>query len=141
MTKLELIEDYIFNVYLFTSNPDGWCVKNKVTGRNIILQKLIKEIEQIFPNMESTKVVTNWWATNLTTTNQRVMWFMSPYRLILGNKIAKGWDIVDGGGKEFDLDKLIEHMPSHQNKNQIERLYREWFDDKLLEANVKLMGR
>ncbi len=138
MNKVELIEDYIINVYLFSSNADGWCIHNKVTGRNIILQKLISEVERIFPNMGATNIVTKWWARNIVSTNERVKWFMSDYRLVLGNKMVKAWDIVNSGGKEFNFDDLLKYMPTHQHNEKIIELFDKWFDDKLLEANVKL---
>ena len=134
----QLIEDYILNAYSFSSNADGWCVYNKLTGRNIVLQKLISELERIFPYMDSTNIVTKWWASNIVAINERVKWFMSDYRLVLGTKRVKAWDIVDGGGKELDLNDLLKLMPNHHNKQIIE-LFDEWFDDKLLEANAHLM--
>ena len=135
----QLIEDYIINLYLFSSNADGWCVYDKVTGRHIVLQKLIRDIERIFPNLGSTNIVTEWWATNINITNGKVQWFMSDYKLVLGTKTLKAWDVVDRGGKELEFNNLLNFMPSHHHNDQIQRLFDEWFDDKLLEANELLM--
>ena len=138
MTSKELIDDYILNMYLFSSNQDGWCVYDKVTGRHIVIQKLIKDVERIFPNLDSSKIVTKWWDTNITETNKRVQWFMSDYRLVLGNNPGKGWDVI-GHGKKFQIDELIKILPNHHNRNLIRKLFDDWFYDKLVEANTILM--
>jgi hypothetical protein len=140
MKNKEIINDYLISIYRFTSNDDGWCVHHIYYDKNITLQKLINDIEYIFPDMGATEVVTNWWVLNIKTTTDRIMWFMDKYRLKLGNKMDKAWDIVDGGGGEFNIKYLMNHLPEHHNEQGIMIIFNEWFDEKLLESNMYLMG-
>ena len=139
MKYKEIINDYLITIYRFTSNADGWCVHHIHYDKDIILQRLISDMERIFPNMGATEVVTHWWALNIKTTADRIKWFMDKYHLQLGNKMVKAWDIVDGGGREFNFKDLMNHLPEHHNEQGIMIIFDEWFDEKLLEANINLM--
>ena len=139
MTNKEIIKDYLITVYRFASNIDGWCVHHLHYDKNFTRHRLISDMERIFPNMGATKVVNDWWKLNIKSTEDRIKWFMSGYTLVLGNKMVKAWDILDGGGKEFDFKDLMGHLPDHHNEQGVMIIFDEWFDEKLLEVNIELM--
>ena len=137
MTNKEIIEDYLINVYMFASNIDGWCVRNKLYGRDFILQRAITDMERVFPEMDAKKIVNDWWKRNVDFTTTRIHNYLSDYHLELGNKMVQAWDIITYGGKEFDFEGLMRTMPEHHNRKAIMIIFDEWFDEKLLEASMK----
>ena len=140
MKYKEIINDYLITVYSFTSNSDGWCVHHKYYDKDIILQRLISDMERIFPNMGATEVVDDWWDLNIKTTQDRIKWFMGKYKLVLGTQMCTAWDIVDDGGKEFNFNDLMAYLPTHHNTQGVMIIFDEWFDEKLLEASMKAMN-
>lgn len=139
MSDKELIEEYIKDNYLLSSNIDGWCVLDKHQQRNLFLQRFIKDIEQIFPDMNSSEVCTEWWTKNKNMVYDKVSTHMCTYHLKLGNK-GDVWEVVNGFGKPFDIKKLNGLLPTHHHYSTIHKLYDWWFDEKKIEATKIQMG-
>lgn len=139
MDNIELIEDYIYCNYLFSSNIDGWCVLDKHYQRNLLLQRFIKDIERIFPDMNSSKVCIDWWVKNKNIIYDKVSTHMCTYYLRMGNK-SNVWEVVNGFGKPFDIKILGGILPTHHDESTINKLFDEWFDEKKVEATKIEMG-
>jgi L-rhamnose mutarotase len=135
----ELIEEYIIDNYMFSSNIDGWCIVDKHSQRNLLLQRLISDIERIFPDMGSTEVCTHWWGKNINIITTKISTHMCTYHLRMGNG-PKVWEVVNGFGKPFHIKTLRNILPIHHNESAIYKAYDEWFDEKILEATKIQMG-
>ena len=132
MMNKEIIEDYLINVYMFTSNIDGWCIRDRLYGRDLIIQRVINDVGRVFPNMDVSETVNNWWKCNIDLTTTRIHNFLFPYHLELGTQMCTAWEIVAYGGKVFDFEDLINTIPEHHNRTAIMIVFDEWFDNKLL---------
>ena len=139
MKYKELINEYLITIYRFSSNTDGWCVHHKYYNIDIILQRLISDIERIFPNMDATEVVNDWWKLNVKTTEDRIDTHLCTCRLIVGNR-GQAWEVVDRTGKPFDDKAILKLVGSHHNPNTIKKYYEEWFDEQKYEATKRVMG-
>lgn len=139
MSDKELIDEYIIDNYAFSSNIDGWCVLDKHYQRNLFLQRFIKDIERIFPDMNSSEVCIEWWTKNKNIIYDKVSTHMCTYYLRMGNK-SNVWEVVNGFGKPFDMKRLMGILPSHHNESAIYKVFDEWFDEKILEATKIEMG-
>jgi hypothetical protein len=139
----ELIEDYIINNYIFSSNTDGWCVFDKYYHRNLLLQRLIKDIERLFPDMNSSEVCLDWWNKNKNIIYDKVNTHMASYHLRKGDKRLI-WEVVNGFGKEVTLKTIIHTLmdiiPNHHNELTIYEVYHEWFDERVIEATKIELG-
>ena len=138
MSEDELIEMYVIDNYTFTSNIDGWCISDRITGKKIILQRLITDIEKVFPDYDIPKFCSMWWAKNITILNQKVCTHLCNYHLKMSNR-AKVWVVVNSFGKELNFDDIMKLVPSHHNKAAIMKLYDEWFEDELHKETKRLI--
>ena len=141
MTNREVVEDYLINVYLFASNTDGWCVRNKIYDKDLILRRVMADVGRVFPDMNTIEIINDWWERNILFTTTRIHNYLSDYHLELGNKMVQAWDIITYGGKEFDFEDLMNTMPEHHNRTAIMIIFDEWFDDKLLEATMNEINK
>jgi hypothetical protein len=143
ITDEELIEDYIINSYIFSSNTDGWCVTDKHYQRNLLLQRFIKDIERLFPDMNSSEVCIDWWNKNKNIIYGKVSTHMCKYHLRMGNK-SDVWEVVNGLGKTVDIKTIIhtlmDILPSHHNELTIYEVFHEWFEEKKIEGTKIQLG-
>lgn len=139
MNNSDIIEEYIRECYIFTSYIDGWCVYDKFNKYNIALQRMVKEVEKVFPDTNSADVCTKWWAKNLVITLDKINMYLSKFRVKIGTR-PKVWDVINHNGKEFDFNKLLKVLPSHHNSSAIHKIYDKWFDEKITEATTRMVG-
>jgi len=135
----KLIEEYIIYNYIFSSNIDGWCVLDRYTDRNILLRRLIRDIEKIFPDMGGVEVCQHWWDKNIQMITYKISTHMCTYQLKLTNK-PMVWSVINHFGKEFDNRDLMKLVPNHHSETAIYKLFDEWFDEKIFEATKIEIG-
>lgn len=137
-THNDIIKSYLIETYTFSTNTKDWCVIDKANKRSLELQQLIKLLNKVFPNMNPTYVVTNWWAENIAMNTGKIYQFLSNYRLVQTSK-GMVWATISKTGKEFNVDDLMKILPSHFKSEVINRIYEEWFDEQKYEETKKLM--
>lgn len=125
----EIITEYLIDNYQFTTNIDGWCVFDKHLKKHIVFQRLINDLEKVFPNMGVAKVCSLWWAENITINTKKIYDFLNGYKLIQTNR-PKVWAVMKGN-KEFELNDLTGILPEHFNPQGVKRVYDEWFEEEL----------
>jgi hypothetical protein len=133
----EIITEYLIDNYQFTTNIDGWCVFDKHKKKRIVFQRLIKDMERVFPNMGTTKICTMWWAKNITLNTRKIYDYLKGYKLVQSNG-TRAW-VVMKGPKKFNLDDLSEILPKHFNPQGVKKVYDEWYEEELYRACKLLM--
>jgi len=136
----EVIEGYIDTCYLFTSTDQQFVVRDKVTGVNLIYTIFIRKLQKIFPKMMGiVPIATHWWASHVSNVKKIADSVLDNYHLEIGDQI-KAWDVVNAEGKKFNINELIDIIPSHHSYNHVVALYDEWLEDKKIIATERLMG-
>lgn len=137
MNDKELIEFYILSNYTFTSNQEGWRIIDD-SGKVITLKHMIRFINRVFPNMDSIKIVNDWFTLNITTVIDKIKLYLSNYKLVLGFK-RKVWDVINTFGKHLDINELYNIAPQH-TKHVIRMVYDDWFRDMTEIETKKMIG-
>lgn len=147
MIERELIKDYIREVYIFTSNHDGWCIKEISRYRFVLLRTLIVDLKQIFPDMGVEEICTEWYNKNVEIIESKIYYFLSQYKLKLndrpmelwGNGPNQMWKVVNHYGHTFNPFMLMTILPSHHNGEAIRKIYDRWFDEQKIKETEKLI--
>jgi len=125
MTDKEIIESYILKNYTFTSDSSGWRIFDNLGECVLTLKVLIRYMERVFPNMNTIKIVSDWFQLNITTVTDKIRTHLCKYKLVLGGR-RLAWDIINGFGKSLDKNELYELYPQH-HKTVIDYVYDQWF--------------
>lgn len=134
----DLIKTYLIDSYQFSTDKSDWVVIDKFNLCSYYIQDLIKIINKVFPNMNSSEVVSFWWAENVAMNNSRILNFLSNYRLV---QTTNGmiWGVVSRSGKEFKISDLMAILPSHFKETAIIKIYDDWFEEQKIEETKKLI--
>jgi len=136
----DLIMEHIINSYIFTSNIDGWCIKDIHQGRYVVLHRMINDLERVFPEMDSTIICNNWWAKNIKLVVDEIDLHLTAFHLRLGNKTnSRAWDVVNQNGEPFNIEELMEKLPKHHSEMGINKIFEEWYDERKIEASERIL--
>lgn len=147
MIDRELIKDYIREVYIFASNSDGWCIKDRNKNWYMLLHSLIVDLEKIFPDMGATEICTEWYYRNVDIIESKIYYFLSEYKLrlrvrpieIWNNAPSDAWEVINNLGQTFNPFMLMTILPSHHNGDAIKLIYDRWFDEQKIIVMEKLI--
>jgi hypothetical protein len=132
----ELIREYLIVTYALTTDDNNWCVLDKFDGKLLSLKQLRFKFERVFPNMDTSTLIIEWYRHNLEVNIDRINQFLSNYRLIESNRIFN-WVAISRSGKEFKIEDLMRILPNHFKTSAIEPYYWEWFEIRKYEETEK----
>lgn len=147
MSDKELVEEYITCNYIFTSNVDGWCIRDRNNIRYMVLYNMVRKLEAIFPDMNAKDICTEWYNKNVEMTEAKIYYCLSDYKLklidrpiiIWGGGPVQIWDVVDRYGYKFNPVILTTILPPHHNLGAIVNIFEKWYEEQKIIETEKMI--
>ena len=147
MSDKELVESYIRDIYVFTSNIDGWCINECNNNRYIILHNMVCKLEYIFPDMNIKDICTEWYNKNVEVVEGKIYYYLSEFKLrlkdtpydVTDNRPWDVWEAVNYYGDKLNTIKLTTILPSHHKHSAIMKIVDKWYDEQKIIETEKLM--